>query len=184
MNLFPRPKPFLFNGGGYATLSFIPTLATMILGLLAGGVLRSPRSPWGKVRWLVLAGLATLAAGWLLGSLGVCPVVKRIWTPSWTLYSGGWCFLLLASFYVLLDIWQRRAWAFPLVVIGMNSIAAYCLADVCRSFISDALTRHLGTRLFTVFGQPYEPLLLGGCTLLVLWLILFAMYRKRVFLRL
>jgi predicted acyltransferase len=184
LNLFPRQKPFLFNGGGYATLSFIPTLATMILGLLAGGVLRSPRSGWGKVRWLVLAGLATLAAGWLLDWLGVCPVVKRMWTPSWTLYSGGWCFLLLAGFYVLLDIWQRRAWAFPLMVIGMNSIAAYCLADLCRSFISDALTRHLGTRLFMVFGQSYEPLLLGGCTLLVLWLILFAMYRRRIFLRL
>jgi heparan-alpha-glucosaminide N-acetyltransferase len=183
MNLLPRPKPFAFNGGGYPTLSFIPTLATMILGLIAGGVLRGPRSAWGKVRWLMLAGLATLGAGWLLGWLGICPVVKRIWTPSWTLFSGGWCFLLLAACYAVLDIWQRRAWAFPLVVIGMNSITAYCIAHLFESFIQAALKRHLGTQVFAVFGQPYEPLVFGACVLLILWWILFEMYRKRVFLR-
>ena len=67
LNLFPRPKPFLSNNGGYATLSFIPTLATMILGLLAGGVLRSERTPAAKVRWLTVAGIVSLAAGALLG---------------------------------------------------------------------------------------------------------------------
>ena len=50
MNLFPREKPFLFNRGGYSTLSFIPTLGTMLLGLMAGNVLRSARDPLGKIR--------------------------------------------------------------------------------------------------------------------------------------
>src|SRR5436309_9621786 len=124
LNLFPRVKPFLFNGGGYATLSFIPTLGTMILGLIAGGVIRSQRSPWEKVKWLALAGVIGVAIGALLGWLGICPVVKRIWTPSWTLFSGGWCLLLTAGFYVIIDLWNQRRWAFPLIVIGMNSIAA------------------------------------------------------------
>lgn len=57
LNLFPREKPFVFNGGGYLTLSFIPTLGTMILGLLAGGVLRSERSHRDKIKWFVIAGL-------------------------------------------------------------------------------------------------------------------------------
>ncbi len=48
LNLFPREKPFMYNGGGYATLSFIPTLGTMILGLIAGGVLRSERAAVGE----------------------------------------------------------------------------------------------------------------------------------------
>src|SRR5215813_3330851 len=52
LNLFPREKPFAFNDGGYATLSFIPTLATMILGLIAGGMLRRDDPPWAKVQWL------------------------------------------------------------------------------------------------------------------------------------
>ena len=78
----------------------------MILGLLAGGVLASGRANWAKIRWLAATGAICLAAGWLCGALGICPVVKRIWTPSWVLYSGGWCFLLLAGFYAVMDIWR------------------------------------------------------------------------------
>jgi heparan-alpha-glucosaminide N-acetyltransferase len=183
LNLFPRSTPFVRNGGGYATLSFIPTLGTMILGLLAGDVLRSDRSAARKVRWLAITGLVSLGAGWLLGALGVCPVVKRIWTPSWTLFSGGWCFLFLAAFYLVMDVGQRRAWAFPLTVIGVNSIAAYCAAHLFEGFLRDSLYRHLGKGFFTAFGPAYEPLLLGACILLLLWLMLFWMYRKGVFLR-
>ena len=101
LNLFPREKPFLFNQSGYATLSFLPTLGTMILGLIAGEILRSPRTGGEKFRWLVIAGGIGLVLGWLLGTMGVCPVVKRIWTPSWVLCSGGWCFLGMAAFYGL-----------------------------------------------------------------------------------
>jgi len=183
LNIFPRDHPFTHNGGGYATLSFIPTLGTMILGLIAGGVVRSARAPWEKVRWLGIAGAACLAGGWLLGAMGVCPVVKRIWTPSWTIFSGGWCFLLLAGFYLVIDLWQRKAWAFPLVVIGMNSIAAYCIAHLFDRFISQNLKIHLGQEAFAFLGVAYEPLLHGAAILLVYWLILYWMYRRKLFLR-
>jgi heparan-alpha-glucosaminide N-acetyltransferase len=183
LNLFPRKEPFTSNGGGYATLSFIPTLATMILGLLAGGALRRTWPGWGKVLWLCAAGAVSMAAGWCLGALGICPVVKRIWTPSWVLVSGGWCFLFLAGFYAVLDLMGVRFWAFPLRVIGMNSIAAYCMAGLWEGFIARNLTIHLGKAAFTGLGHPYEPLLHGAAVLLVLWLILFWMYRRKVFLR-
>jgi predicted acyltransferase len=183
LNLFSRREPFTRNGGGYATLSFIPTLATMILGLLAGGVLKNPRPAWSKILWLTAAGCVGLAAGWGLGALGLCPVVKRIWTPSWVLYSGGWCFLFLAGFYAVLDVIGLRFWAFPLRVIGMNSIAAYCMAGLWESFIARNLTIHLGKDAFKILGDPYEPLLHGAAVLLVLWLILFWMYRRKLFLR-
>jgi predicted acyltransferase len=183
MNLFPREKPFEFNGGGYSTLSFIPTLGTMILGLLAGGLLRDERAKWAKVKWLVIAGTIGLAAGAALGALGVCPVVKRIWTPSWVLFSGGWCLLLLAGFYAVLDIWNGKRWAFPLVVIGMNSIAAYCMAHLFEGFIAKALKTFLGQDAFRLCGATYEPLLHGAGVLLVLWLLLFWMYGRKIFLR-
>jgi heparan-alpha-glucosaminide N-acetyltransferase len=183
LNLFPRARPFTHNGGGYATLSFIPTLATMVLGLLGGGVLRRPGAGWAKVFWLVAAGAIGLGTGWGLGELGICPVVKRIWTPSWVLFSGGWCFLFLAGFYTVLDLIGVRFWAFPLRVIGMNSIAAYCMAGLWESFIARNLTIHLGKNAFTLGGQPYEPLIHGAAVLLVLWLILFWMYRRKIFLR-
>jgi predicted acyltransferase len=183
LNLFPREKPFACNGGGYATLSFIPTLGTMILGLIAGGIVRSERAPGAKVRWLAAAGLIGLAVGVVLGWLGVCPVVKRIWTPSWVLFSGGWCFLLLAGFYLVIDLWGRRRWAFPLVVIGMNSIAAYCMAHMFDGFIASSLKTHLGVDAFKVIGPAYEPLVRGALILLVMWLLLFWMYRRKIFLR-
>ncbi len=183
LNLFSRKDLFTRNGGGYATLSFIPTLATMILGLLAGGVLRRAWASWAKVLWLCAAGCIGLAAGWGLGELGICPVVKRIWTPSWVLFSGGWCFLFLAGFYAVLDVVRVRFWAFPLRVIGMNSIAAYCMAGLWEGFIARNLTIHLGKEPFAVFGRPYEPLTHGAAVLLVLWLILYWMYRRKLFLR-
>jgi heparan-alpha-glucosaminide N-acetyltransferase len=183
MNLFPRERPFLFNRGGYATLSFIPTLATMILGLIAGNVLRNPRDPLARIRWLAVAGVICLASGWLLGVLGICPVVKRIWTPSWVLFSGGWCFLLLAAFYWVIDVLKIKRWSFPLVVIGVNSIAAYVIAHLFDSFIAKNLTTHLGKGVFNVFGAPYQPLLHGAATLLVMWLMLFWMYRRKLFLK-
>ncbi len=183
LNLFPRESRFVFNEGGYCTLSFIPTLATMILGLLAGNVLRSPATPARKIKWLLVAGTLMLFAGLTLGWLGICPVVKRIWTPSWVLFSGGWCCWLLAGFYLLADVWNRKSWFLPLVVIGTNSIAAYCLDHLCDDFIADALATHLGRRAFAVFGQPYAPLIQGALALLVLWLVLWWLYRQKIFLR-
>jgi predicted acyltransferase len=183
LNLFPREKPFRFNSGGYATLSFIPTLGTMILGLIAGGVIRSERPPWTKVKWLATAGVISLATGAALGALGICPVVKRIWTPSWTLFSGGWCFLFLAAFYAATDVWTARRWAFPLVVIGANSIAAYLMAHLFESSTFRNLKTHLGPNAFKFLGEAYEPLLNGGAVLAVFWLMLFWMHRRKVFLR-
>ena len=183
LNLFPREKPFAFNGGGYATLSFIPTLGTMILGLIAGNVFRSKREPLSKVKWFVIAGVIGLVSGWLIGRLGICPVVKRIWTPSWVLFSGGWCFLLTAAFYMLIDVKGWKRWSFPLVVIGMNSIAAYCIAELLPGFFSATLKTHLGQNSFKIFGDAYEPLIIGGLVLIIYWAILFWMYRRKIFLR-
>ena len=183
LNLFPREHRFAFNDGGYSTLSFIPTLATMVLGLIVGELLRSERVPWLKVRWLAVAGLVGLLAGSALGWLGICPVVKRIWTPSWTLFSGGWCCLLMGGFYLVIDLWGKKAWAFPLVVVGMNSIAAYCSDHLFDDFFSKNLTTNLGPHFFGFLGAPYEPLLHGAATLLCGWLLLFWMYRKKIFLK-
>src|SRR5205085_2338208 len=87
LNCFSQRPTFDANPGGYATLSFIPTLGTMILGLIAGGWLRSLPRPAAKVGLLMLAGVVCLGLGWTADVTGVCPIVKRIWTPAWTLFS-------------------------------------------------------------------------------------------------
>jgi predicted acyltransferase len=184
LNLFPRSKPFTHNGGGYATLSFIPTLGTMILGLIAGDWLRRGDSAGRKIGKLVLAGAALLAAGLALNYSGVCPIVKRIWTPSWTLFSGGWCFLILAGFYAVMDVAGFRGWAFPLRVIGMNSIAAYMIAHLFEDFIESSFKTHLGKEVFNFAGPALAPFFTGVAVLVVYWLILFWMYRRKLFLKL
>lgn len=182
LNLFPRTRPFVANEGGYLTLSFIPTLGTMILGLVAGRWFRQ-YAPVIPIRRFLAAGVIGIAAGLLLHFTGICPVVKRIWTPSWTLFSGGACFLLLAGFSWVIDVKGYKKWAFPLVVVGMNSIAAYLIAHLWEDFITSSLHIHLGERIFQILGAAYEPLLLGSAVLLIYWLFLFWMYRRKLFLK-
>jgi predicted acyltransferase len=182
LNLFPRVQPFVENGGGYLTLSFIPTLGTMILGLAAGQWLRAA-APSIPMRRLVAAGGIGVAAGLVLHFAGICPIVKRIWTPAWTLFSGGLCFLFLAGFCWLIEVKQWRRWAFPLVVIGTNSIAAYLIAHLWERFFLDTLRIHLGAHFFAFLGGPYEPFLRGIIVLAAYWLVLFWLYRHRVFLK-
>jgi heparan-alpha-glucosaminide N-acetyltransferase len=182
LNLFPRVKPFVANSGGYLTLSFIPTLGTMILGLFAGQWLRAS-APKIPMKRLLTAGAIGIAAGLLLHFTGICPVVKRIWTPSWTLFSGGLCFLFLAAFCWVIEVKGYRKWAFPLVVIGMNSIAAYMIAHLWERFFVDSFRIHLGANFFQMFGVGLEPLLRGMAVLLAYWAVLFWMYRRKLFLR-
>jgi heparan-alpha-glucosaminide N-acetyltransferase len=182
LNLFPRVTAFVANDGGYLTLSFIPTLGTMILGLAAGRWLRAA-APAIPMRRLVAAGGIAAVAGLLLHFTGVCPIVKRIWTPAWTLFSGGLCFLFLAAICWLTEIKQWRRWAFPLLVIGANSIAAYLIAHLWERFFLDTFRIHLGAHAFTVFGTAYEPLLRGLAVLAAYWLVLWWMYRRKLFLK-
>jgi len=93
------------------------------------------------------------------------------------------CFLFLAAFYAIVDVARYRGPFFPLIVIGMNSIAAYCIAHLFESFINDALKRHLPAGTFNVFGPPYTIFLRGAAVLAVMWLILLWMYRRKLFLR-
>jgi heparan-alpha-glucosaminide N-acetyltransferase len=149
LNLFPRENRFEYNSGGYLTLSFIPTLGTMILGLIAGQWLRESR-PKIPMKKLIIAGVSGIVLGLALHYSHISPVVKRIWTPSWTIFSGGICFLFLAAFSWVIDVKRFKKWAFPLVVIGMNSIAAYCIAHFMEGFLDSTIWVRIS------FGSPAQ----------------------------
>jgi predicted acyltransferase len=183
LNLFPRESLFTHNGGGYATLSFIPTLGTMILGLFAGNVLKDTTLASAKINVFIITGVALILLGLLLHYTGVNPIVKRIWTPAWTIFSGGCCFLLLALFYGIIDVANYKKWAFPLMVIGMNSIAAYVIADGFGGFISGSLYIHLGQDFDKIFGLPYASLVKGSLVLLIECWILYWMYKRKLFIK-
>jgi predicted acyltransferase len=183
LNLFPRENTFLYNEGGYATLSFIPTLGTMILGLLAGNILRSNRVAHEKAKRFAIIGTCLLVGGLIVHFAGINPIVKRIWTPAWVLFSGGCCFLLLAGFYWIVDIREKKNWFFLLMVIGMNSIAAYVLADGFGSFFQRTLYIHLGQNYDQIFGEAYSTLVKGLLVLTIEWLILYWLYRKKIYIK-
>jgi predicted acyltransferase len=115
-----------------------------MLGVFAGQLLRSASTQRSKVLWLVGLGVFCLLAGMFWGGWiarwfpGValfgedwsqwpiwCPIIKNRWTSAYALYAGGWSYLLLALFYLVIDVWGLRRWAFPFIVIGANSLAAY-----------------------------------------------------------
>src|SRR5207245_6186261 len=77
-----------------------------------------PRTSREVILRLVGTGVVCLALSLILHGLGICPIVKRLWTPAWVLFSGGWCFLSLAVFYFVVDVRGYRAWTFPLIVLG------------------------------------------------------------------
>ena len=107
------------------------------------------------------------------------PITKHIWTSSFVLFAAGWSYLLLALFYLVMDVLGYKKWAFVFVVIGMNAIAVYMAAQVFHlQFIGETLVgglaRHLGEA-----GEFLELLV----TFTICWLILFWMYRKKTFIK-
>ncbi len=183
LNLFPRENLFVAHEEGYNTLNFIPSLATMIFGLMAGELLRGQLDPNQKVRRLVLGGLVLATLGVLLQFLGICPIVKKIWTPSFGLLSTGLCLLVLAFLYALIDIKKWQSWAMPAVIVGRNSIAMYCMIYMTAAWWLDTLNRHLGTVPFQFLGNTYQMLLDNLAVGLCLWLIIYWMHLRKIYLR-
>ncbi len=183
MNLFPREQPFEFNGGGYSTLSFVPTMVTMLFGLIAGVWLKEPIAPRERIVRFATAIAIGLGLGWFLASIDVCPSVKRIWTPTFTLWSGGCCMLWLAALYLICDVGKWRRWAFPFVVIGSNSILIYVMSWTVETPIREMLLRHFGSAPFAIFGEEFVPQLSGAATLAIMFYVLLWLYRRRVFIK-
>lgn len=221
LNRLPRNEEswegrgFWVNRGGYQTLNFIPSLITMLLGLMAGKVLNSERSDGDRLRWLFRAGmicmLVSLAADttlwptqWLPEGLrqqfweyswSVCPAVKRIWTPTWAVFAAGWTFWTLGLFYWLVDVKGHRTIVFPFAVVGLNSIAMYCMAQLFKGWIGGAL-RLVASTVDQLAGWTdglsiwldydafaYAPILDYSLRLFVMWSVCYWMYRKGIYVR-
>lgn len=159
LNLFPRHEEFRYHPGGYVTLSFVPLLATMILGLVAGRMLHRREGLRPTAMRLVAIGSTLIVAGLLLSYFNVSPLVKRLWTPSWTLWSAGCCFVVLATVHLVVERSVFMKLLFPFQVVGLNSITAYCLANFHSAFAFHALSRLVGAAPFRVFGAAYESTL-------------------------
>ena len=158
-------------------LSYLGFGASVLLGVLAGQILRAECTENSKVYRLLRAGTASLIVG-LLWSLWF-PVIKLLWTSSYVLIGGGFSFLALALFYWIVDVRGYRKWAFGFIVIGMNSIAVYFATQVFDfSSVGNVFVGHLLPRM----GR-WDRLMEASAAFAIVWLILYWMYRKNEFIR-
>jgi predicted acyltransferase len=117
------PAEFYGPGDSLGVLSTLTAACSVLLGVFAGYWLKSERRAGTKALGLLMGGILGLGIGYLWGL--VFPVIKHIWTSPYVVWAGGWCLLLLAAFYWVIDVKGRRRWAFFFIVIGMNAILIY-----------------------------------------------------------
>ncbi|HEY6565609.1 MAG TPA: hypothetical protein VIY86_14060, partial [Pirellulaceae bacterium] len=184
LNLWPRETPFQFHPGGYTTLNFVPTLATMLLGLVAGRCLGEIPQLERRLARFGLAGVVCLVSGWALNHLSWSPMIKRLWTTSFVLWSGGMCFLVLGILHLICDAWHWKSWTRPWIVLGSNSIVIYVLSWIAEEPLLAAIDRHFGSTLLRVVGTDWYPTVQGGLALGVLWAFMTWMYKRRIFVKL
>ena len=158
-------------------LSGMTFACTVMLGAMAGHLLRWNTSNRVRVLSLVAAGFGSLALG-LIWNL-FFPIIKHIWTSSFVLYSGGFCCLLLALFYLVIDVWGLKKWSFGFVVIGTNAIAVYMATHLINfRNIGDVFVG--GLEKYCGNWYAFIQALAG---FVVVWLILWWMYRKKSFIK-
>ncbi len=159
-------------------LCIISATAVTLMGGLAGMALKSAKHPAHR-KALILAGsgVGLTIAGYALG--GFYPIIKKAWTATFDIYAAGLSFILLALFYLVIDVFGLRKWSFPLRVIGLNSITIYLGTrmidfDTTSKFWFGGLSRLAG---------PSGVLVIEAGVILVEWLVLYFLYKKNVFLR-
>lgn len=160
-------------------LSSLNFIVTVMTGCFAGQILRHVSfKPNQKALLLAVAGAVLVAAGWLWNI--EFPVIKKLWTSSMVLVSSGYCFLLMAVSYYIVDVKGLRRGTEWLRVYGMNSIMAYMLAQ-CINFRSVAHSLFYGVEQY-VGPAWYQVLMAASCSVII-YIILWRMYKLRIFLR-
>ncbi len=164
--------------GNYVTINFISSAVTTLFGVWAGTLLRGSRPLNDKIRVLLWSACGCITGGMLLGLVN--PMVKRIWTASFTIYSAGFVLLGLVAMIWLVDGKGYKRLAFPLVVVGMNSMFAYCVSQMFRGSINRAVGVFTGK--FEWIGT-LAPVFHACATLGVIWWMCYWLYRRKAFLK-
>jgi predicted acyltransferase len=171
-----NPEGVFFDPEGI--LCIVSATCVTLMGGIAGSVIRRRDTP-GPRKFLALAG-----SGTVLVVLGATldhwyPIIKNAWTGSYAIFAAGWSLVLLACVYLVADVWGFRKWTFPLRVIGLNAITIYLGVEAVdfkwtSTYLFDGVARLSGVG---------EPLVVATGVIVIEWLLLYILYRKRIFVR-
>jgi predicted acyltransferase len=174
-------KLYLGNHDPEGFLSIVPAISTALLGMFTGEFLLSQRlndKPLRKVLFMVIAAICLMIIGqvWNL----FFPINKNLWTSSFVCFVGGLSLLLFTLFYLIIDVWNLRKWAFVFVVIGMNPITIY-MAERIIGFRS--ASKFFFGGIISLFPETWAPMLNGIAITTIGWVFLYILYRKKIFLK-
>lgn len=174
-------------------LSTIPAIATTLLGVLVGHLLRSNKKQYEKVALMFIAGMCCIVVGWLWNLF--FPINKSLWTSSYVLFTGGLAMQLLAFCYWLVDMKQYRRWAKPFVVFGVNAIALFVGTGLMAKLMGlikvprpdgtgVALKTWIYDNLFLSWAPPFQASLLFAIAFILVWLgLMWVLYRRKIFIK-
>ena len=171
------------NGGGWVTINCLPTAAHTIWGVVAGKILISDRSAAEKLKPLIIAGIIGLILGYGMDLLGITPIIKRIATTSFVLASGGWCLLVLAASYWLIDVKGSKNWVFFFSIVGMNSIFIYLFTQTVghqwvngfAAIFTDGVLQWFGANAFVM------AVVAALASLGIFWYLCYWLYSHKIF---
>ena len=156
----------------------LPALCLTVMGSLAGDVLRSDRKEGKKLQILLLAGIVGIGIGLFWGLH--FPINKHLWSSSFILLTAGMAFLILSLFYYVIDVLKFQSWAFFFQVIGMNSLTIY----LAYHFIDFEHTSHiLFAGLYAPLPEQFHDALEALGALILVWSMMYFLYKKRIFIK-
>jgi len=159
--------------------STIPAIVTAMLGMMTGEYVRSSDHSGGrKTLYMILASVAMLAIGLLWST--VFPINKKLWTSTFVLVAAAYALLLFSVFYFIIDVLGIRGWAMPLKVVGMNSITIYMAQSIINF---NGISRFFFGGFARMFPDGWSECIMNAAYMLVCWLFLYFLYRKKTFLK-
>lgn len=164
-------------GDNEGILSNLPAVVSVLMGVWAGNILMESSSHTKTIRIFLIAGFSLIVFS-LIWNM-VYPINKYLWTGSYVALSSGISFLLICLFYWLIDVKGYSKWAFPFTVIGMNPITIYIAQGIFDFGIIANIFIHGFVDQMGAFRFPFYEL----CVLAVKWLVLYFLYRQKIFLK-
>lgn len=163
-------------------LSTLPAVATALIGAMTGFFLKDETLMLAKYK----KGIALLIGGTVLLMVSllwndIFPINKKMWTSSFVFCAGGLSLIFLSVFYLIIDAFEYKKWAFPLIVIGMNSITIYLCQPAFDGF--SAFKDFAFSGIIHLFSSPVQPVIDASAYLLTGWLVMYFLYRNKIFLK-